>query len=89
MLSASRSVLPQHVPLPDDGNVRGPQAFRVFRHFEGHDLPFFQRTIPFGIDRGKMNENVPLTVIPLDKSVALLRIEPFDSTLQRDSPRRP
>src|SRR5689334_21829450 len=62
------------------GDVGCLQAFRALRHFKLHLSALIQSTIPLGLYRREMNEDV-FPVFPLDKSVALGCVEPLHCTL--------
>src|SRR5471030_1749584 len=78
MLSSLLINLPVRVPS-GGGDVGRLQTLRALGYFELDTRPFIQATIPFGLNLGEVYEDV-LSVLPLDKAVALSCVEPLHCT---------
>lgn len=67
--------------LADDSHIGGLGPLLAFGHFKGNLLAFLKTAESIADDGGIMNKNIPPPVFPLDKSVALFRVKPFNSSL--------
>ncbi len=65
--------------------VSGLHSAGALLKVERYSLTFVKRLEAFGLDRGKMYKDI-LSVFTGDKAVALLRVEPLNSSLVHDDP---
>src|SRR6266487_6171267 len=60
-------------------DVGGLQTLRAFRYFKFHGRAFIKATVPLGLKGRKVDEDI-LSILPLNKAVALGGVKPLHCT---------
>src|SRR5262249_49126829 len=64
----------------DHGHVRGLRAFLALLGLVLHLRAFVERAVPRALDRAEVDEQVLTALVGGDEPVALVRVEPLDSS---------
>src|SRR5438270_8369098 len=71
---------PARLARLEAGDVCCLQALGTFSDLEFDSLPLVERSVPFSLNRGEVDEHV-LTGLTLDESETLARVEPLNCSL--------